>query len=259
MLIFGKVKNALIHRMNSWLQWRRNSVSWTSIQGPWLFSMLQVIHETSLLAPEAEVERKRLLKDCSAVAPMDFGAGSQSKSRTIADIAKSALKRPRHARTLAALSRHIGAKKVLELGTCLGITTAYLSKEAQSVTTLEGNPALALQAEVIWKRLNIQNIQCITGAFDDILPTLPAEQYDLIFIDGNHRGEAMSRYVNVLAPSLSPKGVIVCDDIHWSADMEHAWDKLVQDSRWTLKADFYEWGLLTANSDLASEFHCIRF
>lgn len=259
MLIFGKVENLLIHRFNSWLLWRQSSVAWTSIHGPWLFSLLKQMREPSIFAPEAETERKRLLQDSSPVAPMDFGAGSQSKSRTIANIAKSALKRPRHARALAALSRHIGAKNVLELGTCLGITTAYLSKEAESVTTLEGNPLLAQQAKVIWERLDIQNIHCITGTFDDNIPNLPSNQYDLIFIDGNHRGEALIRYVNALAPRLSPKGVIACDDIHWSADMEDAWRKLMHEPRWTLKVDFYEWGLLTANSDLASEFFCIRF
>ena len=40
---------------------------------------------------------------------------------------------------------------VLELGTCLGITTAYLGKHAASVTTIEGNPALAGHAEDIWR------------------------------------------------------------------------------------------------------------
>jgi predicted O-methyltransferase YrrM len=259
MLIFDKVKNPLIHRMNSWLLWRQASVSWTSIHGPWLFTLLERMRTPSIFSVEAERERKRLLRDLSPVAPLDFGAGSQSASRTTANIAKSVLKRPKHARALAALSRHIDAKHVLELGTCLGITTAYLSKEATTVTTLEGNPALAQRAEAIWKRLSIQNIRCITGAFDETLPTLPSKQYDLIFIDGNHRGDALIRYVNALAPSLSPKGVMVCDDIHWSPDMEHAWNKLMHEPRWTLKVDFYEWGMLTANLDLAREFHCIRF
>ena len=209
--------------------------------------------------PEIEQERNRLLHDQNDVPPLDLGAGSQSKARTVAEIAQNALKRPRHARALAGLARHLDAVGVLELGTCLGITTAYLGKHAASVTTIEGNPALAKHSEDVWQRLNVQNVTSIVGNFDDVLPSLPLQQYDLVFIDGNHRGSALLQYVNELAPYLTEKGVIVCDDIHWSRDMESAWDKLIQENRWSLRVDFYEWGLLTANPSLAREFHCIRF
>lgn len=209
--------------------------------------------------PEIEQERSRLLHDQNDVPPLDLGAGSQSKARTVAEIAQNALKRPRHARALAGLARHLDAVGVLELGTCLGITTAYLGKHAASVTTIEGNPALAKHSEDVWQRLNVQNVTSIVGNFDDVLPSLPPQQYDLVFIDGNHRGSALLQYVNELAPYLTEKGVIVCDDIHWSRDMESAWDELIQENRWSLRVDFYEWGLLTANPSLAREFHCIRF
>ena len=213
----------------------------------------------SIAWPEIELERSRLLEDQNEVPPLDLGAGSQSKARTVAEIAQSALKRPRHARALAGLASYLDAAVVLELGSCLGITTAYLGKHAASVTTIEGNPMLVGHAKDIWRRLNVQNVTSIVGDFDDVLPSLPPQQYDLIFIDGNHRGAALIRYVNKLAPCLSEKGVIVCDDIHWSRDMEAAWDELIQENRWSLRIDFYEWGLLTANPSLAREFHRIRF
>ncbi len=236
-----------------------HSVSWRSIHSPWLFSLLQTMRGAATSWPEIEQERSRLLHDQNDVPPLDLGAGSQSKARTVAEIAQNALKRPRHARALAGLARHLDAVGVLELGTCLGITTAYLGKHAASVTTIEGNPALAKHSEDVWQRLNVQNVTSIVGNFDDVLPSLPLQQYDLVFIDGNHRGSALLQYVNELAPYLTEKGVIVCDDIHWSRDMESAWDKLIQENRWSLRVDFYEWGLLTANPSLAREFHCIRF
>ena len=236
-----------------------HSVSWRSIHSPWLFSLLQTMRGAAISWPEIEQERSRLLHDQNDVPPLDLGAGSQSKARTVAEIAQNALKRPRHARALAGLARHLDAVRVLELGTCLGITTAYLGKHAASVTTIEGNPALAKHSEDVWQRLNVQNVTSIVGNFDDVLPSLPLQQYDLVFIDGNHRGSALLQYVNELAPYLTEKGVIVCDDIHWSRDMESAWDKLIQENRWSLRVDFYEWGLLTANPSLAREFHCIRF
>ena len=236
-----------------------HSVSWRSIHSPWLFSLLQTMRNSEISWPALEQERSRLLKDQNNVPPLDFGAGSQSKARTVAEIAQSALKRPRHARALAGLASYLDTAVVLELGTCLGITTAYLGKHAVSVTTIEGNPALAKHSEDIWQRLNVQNVTSIVGNFDEVVPSLPPQQYDLVFIDGNHRGPALLRYVNALAPCLSEQGVIVCDDIHWSRDMEAAWDELTQENRWSLRVDFYEWGLLTANPSLAREFHRIRF
>lgn len=253
------MKNVFLHRIKSWLNWRMHSVSWRSIHSPWLFSLLQTMRGAAISWPEIEQERSRLLHDQNDVPPLDLGAGSQSKARTVAEIAQNALKRPRHARALAGLARHLDAVGVLELGTCLGITTAYLGKHAASVTTIEGNPALAKHSEDVWQRLNVQNVTSIVGNFDDVLPSLPPQQYDLVFIDGNHRGSALLQYVNELAPYLTEKGVIVCDDIHWSGDMESAWDELTQENRWSLRVDFYEWGLLTANPSLAREFHCIRF
>jgi hypothetical protein len=40
--------------------------------------------------------------------------------------------------------------------------------------------------------------------------------------------------------------------------MENAWLELTQDPHWTNGADFYEWGLLTANPDLSNEIRSIR-
>lgn len=235
------------------------SVSWRRVHSPWLFSLLQSIQDEGITGYAFEKKRHALLHDETPVPALDLGAGSQSKSRTVGEIARSALKRPLHAHAIATLSKHIKSVHVLELGTCLGITTAYLSQSATRVTTIEGNPALKTRASLIWDELGIANITSIVGDFDEVIPTLANQQFDLIFIDGNHRGDALLRYVDALSPQLSSHGVIVCDDIHWSPDMEDAWIKLTSEKRWSLKVDFYEWGLLTKNPNLASEFHAIRF
>lgn len=248
-----------MHRVANWLVWRQNAISWRSVHSPWLFSMLQTMRSPFLREATIEEARKELHADLNAIDSLDLGAGSQWPSGTVADIARSALKRPRHAQAIAGLCKHLGTNQALELGTCLGLTTAYISKNASAVTTIEGNPALEKRARLVWKQLNITNITSLTGNFDDVIPTLNSKQYDVIFIDGNHRGAALKRYIDLLFPQLSEYGVIICDDIHWSADMEQAWEELISEQRWTLKVDFYEWGLLTANPRLAPEFHCIRF
>ena len=101
----------------------------------------------------------------------------------------------------------------------------------------------------------------VQGPFETTYPIAlqQGKLFDLIFIDGNHRGDALAQYVKEAMPFLSEKGIIVCDDIHWSADMEAAWHVLCDEPHWTLRADFQEWGLLTQNPDLKREFQALRF
>lgn len=212
-----------------------------------------------------EAHRNLLRNDHSPIPSIDFGAGSQGPNRRVSDIARKALKRPKHAKALAALCEHLQANHVLELGTSLGITTAHMAATGATIQTLEGNPHIAKRAAAIWQQLNLDHIDIHIGSFDETLreqiPLWIENQlaFDLIFIDGNHRGAAMIQYINLLKPMLKPTGVIVCDDIHWSKDMESAWGHLVHSPEWKVKLDFYEWGLLSNHPDLSKEFKCILF
>lgn len=208
-----------------------------------------------------ERHRQRLQRDRTSIPPLDLGAGSQGNTSTVAAIARQSLKRPKHARALAALMHHVGGGSALELGTSLGLTTAYLAKHARRVVTVEGNPAIAAVAAEVWHKLGQTNIHSIVGGFDERWDTLAdaADGYDLIFIDGNHRGDALRRYVDAALKLLRPGGVLVCDDIHWSEDMEVAWNDLCEMKEWTLRVDAYEWGLLTQHPDLKREHVCVRF
>ncbi|WP_449437587.1 hypothetical protein [Pedobacter steynii] len=73
----------------------------------------------------------------------DLGAGSHlNKNRTkkVSQIAKNALKNPALAQLIYRLAKDNNPKSIIELGTCLGITTAYLSKARPDaeVITVEG-------------------------------------------------------------------------------------------------------------------------
>ena len=185
------------------------------------------MRSTRFHCADIESLRSELKTNTEVVPVVDYGAGSTGSTSTVSGIAQRSLKRPKHARALAALSAHLGSSSTLELGTSLGLTSAYLARHSETLTTVEGNPNILALAQSHWAQLGVANVRSFSGEFDATWEAFADREYDLIFIDGNHRGEALIRYVEKSLPLLHPDGVMVCDDIHWSPGMEEAWEHLV--------------------------------
>ena len=253
------MKSTAIFRITSFIRWLIRSRSWRSIHSPWLFTLLTKMRSSRFHFADIETLRAELNTNAEVVPVVDYGAGSTGSTSTVSGIARRSSKRPKHARALAALAAHLGSSSTLELGTSLGLTSAYLARHTQTLTTVEGNPHILTLAKSHWAQLGIANVRSFSGEFDATWEAFADREYDLIFIDGNHRGEALIRYVEKSLPLLHPDGVMVCDDIHWSPDMEEAWKQLCNMSEWTVQVDAFEWGLLTRNQALKREHVRIRF
>ncbi|MDW8135149.1 MAG: class I SAM-dependent methyltransferase, partial [Bacteroidia bacterium] len=116
-------------------------------------------------------------------------------------------------------------RRMLELGTHVGIGTLYLHQAAPNALlhSIEGSPELANLARRHF-RLFGASVKLHVGLFDEILPLLSGP-WDLVYIDGDHRSEAFLSYLHLLYPQLSHKAWVICDDIFWSRDMYKAWEK----------------------------------
>src|SRR5476651_1851461 len=80
---------------------------------------------------EVESIRRGLLNDNRIITVTDLGAGSHlnsSRTKKISDIARNALKPRKLAQLLYRLTSDLQPRTIIELGTCLGITTLYLQK-----------------------------------------------------------------------------------------------------------------------------------
>ena len=200
-----------------------------------------------------EGERTRLLNDDSTIEFVEMGAGSHITSgsnRKTSKVAKSSLSGEWQCRFLYKLCNHLGAKEILEIGTSLGISTAYLSHVAESnITTMEGNPSSINVANDVFKRLNISNVNIIQGNFDVTLePTVrQMKKIDCAFIDGNHRKKSTIDYFILIKEYCHSNSVIVVDDIYWSKGMNEAWSTIKNDSKVMLSLDFYYMGLVFLN------------
>ena len=206
------------------------------MHSPFVFDfILNVLNNKSNYQPPLEIEhlRNQLLKDKRIIDIEEMGAGSRtnsSKQRAISQVAGSALKTKRLAQVLFRLTRHYQPQTIVELGTSLGITTCYLSKAnpASLITTIEGNGATASIAKENFQKLGCSNIQLLHGNFDNLLPNVISQlsSIDLAYIDGNHRYEPTINYFRQFLSKTHNDAILVFDDIHWSTEMEKAWEEI---------------------------------
>lgn len=211
---------------------------------------------------EIEAGRKRLLKEKTVINVEDFGAGSaiiKTNDRVIKDIARSSLKPKKYAQLLYRMVQHYAPNNVLELGTSLGITTAYLAagNKAAAIFTCEGDVNIAATALRNFKELGASRVRLKQGNFDDTLSPLlkVINKVNFVFIDGNHRKIPTLQYFEKLLTHAENATILVFDDIHWSEEMEAAWLIIQQHPAVTLTIDLFFIGIVCISKDVKVKQH----
>jgi len=212
-----------------------------------------VLNDNSIPPVTKSIEslRSQLLKDKTVLPVSDLGAGSMinnSGNRTIASICRNTSKSKKLALLLHRIVKKYKPGTVLELGTSLGISTAYLAtgNPSSKIITCEGSASIAAIARKNFNNLGLSTIEIREGNFDDIIPVLSRSinLIDFVFIDGNHREEPTLRYFNWLMEISSAETIMVFDDIHWSAGMDRAWEKIKSDPRVRMTIDLFFVGIV---------------
>ena len=155
-------------------------------------------------------------------------------------------------------------RTILELGTSLGITTSYLASgnPAAIVTTMEGAKEVAAVARKNFATAGLQNTSIIEGNFDDTLAQVVQDlgSVDCCFIDGNHRREPTERYFQQLLPITHNDSILIFDDIHWSREMEQAWETIRNHPSVRCSVDLFFIGIVFFREEFHEKQHfCIRF
>ncbi|MFC1223645.1 O-methyltransferase [Pedobacter sp. BG31] len=260
-MLFQFIKDYLKHRLTA--------KSRHGTHSPFVYKLAdEVIYDFNDKSEYKNIEeqRKKLFNDDSVITVTDLGAGSQlNKNRTkkVSQIAKNALKSPRLAKLIYRLAKNTKAKSAIELGTCLGITTAYLAKtDAQTeVITIEGCPQTAEVARKNFQDLNLENIELHVGNFDLILPDIIARQpsLDFVYIDGNHRKDATLNYFKWCLPKVTENSLLIFDDIYWSEGMKEAWTEIKNHPDVTVTIDLFWIGLVYFKKGQAKEHFKLKF
>ncbi len=224
------------------------------IHSPFVFDFVQSVLNDRVGYPaytSVERLRRQLRQDDTLLDIDDKGAGSARTvggRRSIADIARHAAKPPRLGQLLFRVARHYEPATVLELGTSLGLSIAYLASGAPkaAVWSVEGAGAVAAAARQNLHGLEMERVEVLHGSFDEVLEPLLNRigPVDLAFVDGNHRREPTLRYFDTLMRHTGGSSVLIFDDIHWSEEMERAWTVIREDPRVVLTIDLFFLGFV---------------
>ncbi len=239
------------------------------LHSPFVYRLVdRVIYDFDAKKVYEEVEnlRKQLFIDNRIITITDLGAGSRVnnyRQKKISDIAYNALKPPKMAQLLYRFVADLRPLNIIELGTCLGITTVYLQKAAPDakVYTLEGCPETAGIAKETFKKAGINNVELVTGNFDDTLPPVinKLDKLDFVFVDGNHQKEATLKYFEWCLPKVHENTMLIFDDIYWSEGMKEAWNQIKAHPKVTVTIDLFWIGLVFFRQGQAKEDFLIKF
>jgi predicted O-methyltransferase YrrM len=210
-----------------------------------LTAALQAYRDKNIIPSEnqdllrIESLRDQLLRSKAAIEKTEFGAGSRSLENNknlelVRKVCRVSSKNKDACLLLYHIVKSLKPGRSLELGTCLGISSAYLATGLKhngfgKLTTMEGSPGRADIARDTFHGLELSEIEVLEGKFNSTLdPFLKNHgQLDFVFIDGHHEEHATLRYFDTIMPSLHSGSIVVVDDVFWSAGMHRAWDAIL--------------------------------
>ncbi|MDX5339171.1 MAG: class I SAM-dependent methyltransferase [Cyclobacteriaceae bacterium] len=226
-----------------------------SQQSPFVFTIYQGL--LAFLAqnhrgdPDIESIRKKFLEDRTKIQVLDLGAGSKKvpkSKREIRKITQYSTSSPKFCLLYQYFCRLTPAERVIELGTCMGISSRYLAKGTQGqFYTLEGSPEI-LKASQKFPYPKSTNL--ILGPIQQTLPELLNQipKVDFGLIDATHTYEATIAYFEWLLTGSDEATILAVADIHWSPGMEKAWKEIQNHPRVQLTLDFFECGIVFLKS-----------
>jgi predicted O-methyltransferase YrrM len=259
----------LIYQVKAYLSYRKKALKKVTSNSEFVSDLLVHVFDkkdTFYAFKAIEFVRESLKMNTTKVSIEDLGAGSKknkTNERTVRQIITSSAKAPKYGQLLFRLANYLEINNAIELGTSLGISTAYIKKARKSaqVYTLEGAPNIVKLAEENFNLLKLKKLEVIEGNFDQTLQPLldQLEKVDFVFFDGNHKEAATLNYFNQCLTKVHNDTVFVFDDIYWSEGMTNAWEIIKRNNQITLTIDVFELGIVFFKKDLSKQNLIINY
>lgn len=240
-----------------------------NIHSPYLFNFaITVLNKSANANLKNKIENIRLslLNNEKIIEVNDLGAGSKKKksaNRKISNIAKYSLTSPKYCTFLQKTIEFTKAKKILELGTSLGISSLYFSEASNKpeIHTVEGSENIAHIAQQNFNLFK-NNIFLHVSDFNSFFKKAIKEnlKFDFFFIDGHHIKEATLKYFELAKKIMLPNSTFIFDDIRWSKGMYEAWLHIKNSEYQGASVELFKMGIILFNDNFIQKSHAlVRF
>ncbi len=264
----------MIHLLKSYLKFLWNSKNEHGVHSPFVFDLVTQCFYDKKQHPEYRIlkeYRNSLLQNKNFIEVTDFGAGSKvfkSNKRQISKIAQTAGISSKRAELLFRIVRYFQPESILEIGTSLGLATSALTlgNSKAKIISLEGCPNTLKECQLQLAKLssralsrdNFNNVEYINTEFSTFFKNLKLTTYSLVYFDGNHSKKATLEYFEQLLVNITNDSVWIFDDIHWSSDMEVAWQVIKNHPEVKVTIDTFQWGIVFFRAEQEKEHFVIR-
>ncbi|MCF8236593.1 MAG: class I SAM-dependent methyltransferase [Saprospiraceae bacterium] len=224
-----------------------------SMHSPLLYSFCREVlddRRSFYAFEEIEIWRYHLLHESSELHVVDLGAGGQDaldQNRIVSSIAKTSLSPPWKCRYLFRMVLWWKPDLLLEFGTSLGVSTAYLAAASihTPLITVDGSDSHLQLARKGWNKLGLDHIEEWNLSFQQAIQRIPWDQHGriLIYLDGDHRPARVLEILQTIQEKTRHPFLVIIDDIRWSDDMWAGWQEwrsAFQSGAWL---DLYQVGI----------------
>ena len=248
-------------RLQSSLRWYARAQTRYDVHSPYLHDFVREVYRDRRFYHAFGLIRNIRVawsKSPDRVKLLELGAPSRTTnatSRSAASLVASNAIAESEGRMLFRLVLWLQPERIVEFGTNAGISTLYLhlADTRTPLFTVEGNPEVAALARASFERAGAsERLQACVSTFRDWLrkPPFTGRARTLFFLDGDHRREPTVAYVRAMLPTATPDSIFVIADIHWSEEMEAAWEELKGLPEVRASVDTYHFGLLFFRTEM---------
>ena len=256
----------MLYPLKSYLKYLAKATNRHGVHSPFVYDFLDhcLYNKTTYPAYDRlKKNRRTLLQNHHKITITDFGAGSRiftSNTRKISAIAKHAGIPFKKQKILFRLVHYFKPKTIIELGTSLGLATTAMSlgNPKATITTVEGCAATLQVAKKQFAAFNLTNILPINAKFEDFFKTQKSQNWDFMYIDGNHTKEHTLAYFTWALKHVHNDSVLIFDDIYWSKSMTEAWQQIKEHPKVTVSIDTFFWGLIFFRKEQKKQHFTIR-
>ncbi len=213
-------------------------------------------HEMGAGTHVKNINGTKSLKSAKALNP-------RKVSSTIGKTIRKSSVTKKYGRLIYQLVKHYKPENILEIGTSLGISTLYLASGSPEVkiATIEGVKEKAQIAQKLAHEINLTDIHFIVDDFDSALPEVikKFDKLDVVFFDGNHTKNSTLKYFNICLNKANHDSIFIFDDIHWSEEMEQAWDTIINHEKVQISLDLFRMGIVFFRPGITPGNYLIKF